>query len=190
MSKLLQKGNSKLGNDMAMFNLPATKQVCGRECPGCYAIREQKRYPTVLPAREARYEASMQPDFASNVRKEIRAMKNQPKHFRIHASGEFYSQGYLDTWARIAKDFPNIIFYAYTKRKKDFDFTTLESLPNVVIINSFHFKGLNYGPIDKAPKNAFVCPDTKNSDTQCGVTCQHCMIKGEADKKGVWFLRH
>jgi hypothetical protein len=188
MGRLIQKGNSKLG-DMAMFNLPATKQVCGRTCPGCYAIREQQRYPTVLPAREARYEASKKDDFADIVRKEIRSMRVQPKHFRIHASGEFYSQGYVDTWESVAKDFPNIIFYAYTKRKKEFNFSTIESLSNVVIIDSFHFKGLNYGPIDKAPLGAFVCPHQKGVEVQCGVDCTYCMTK-VAQTNGVYFVKH
>lgn len=32
--KLIQKGNSKLHN-MYMWNMPATKEVCNRICPGC-----------------------------------------------------------------------------------------------------------------------------------------------------------
>lgn len=190
MGKLIQKGNSKLGNDMAMFNLPANKQICGRECPGCYAIREQKRYPTVLPARLERFEASKQDGFIDIIKDEIKSLKTQPKHFRIHASGDFYSQEYINSWESVAKEFPKIIFYAYTKRKKDFDFTTLESLPNVVIINSFHFKGLNYGPLNEAPQGAFICPHQKGTDIQCGKDCQWCMTKGQADKQGVWFLNH
>ena len=40
---LIQKGNAKLiASDMMMFNLPAGKKVCGRECAGCYALKEQK----------------------------------------------------------------------------------------------------------------------------------------------------
>ena len=188
MKKLIQTKNAKL--NFPMFNLPASKQICGRECPGCYAIREQKRYPTVLPARVERYESSLNSDFTQRVVKEIKSLKTQPKHFRIHASGDFYSQDYISSWESIAKEFPNIIFYAYTKRKKDFNFSTLESLPNVVIINSFHFKGLNYGPLNEAPQGAFICPHQKGTDIQCGKDCEWCMTKGCADKQGVWFVKH
>ncbi len=34
---------------------------------------------------------------------------------RIHESGDFYSQMYFDAWLQVARNNPNIIFYAYTK---------------------------------------------------------------------------
>ena len=34
---------------------------------------------------------------------------------RIHIGGDFYSQVYFDSWVKVAKDNPNILFYAYTK---------------------------------------------------------------------------
>lgn len=34
---------------------------------------------------------------------------------RIHDSGDFFSQDYLDAWKAIAAAFPSVIFYAYTK---------------------------------------------------------------------------
>ena len=34
---------------------------------------------------------------------------------RIHDSGDFFSQDYLDAWKAIASAFPAVIFYAYTK---------------------------------------------------------------------------
>ena len=58
MEKLLKYENMKLKNQM-IFTLPATKDVCGRECPGCYAIKAQKRFPkTVLPYRQRMYDAA------------------------------------------------------------------------------------------------------------------------------------
>jgi hypothetical protein len=189
VKKLVQKGNQKLGSNILMFNIPANKTVCGRICPGCYAIKEQKRYPTVEPARQARYEATLQPDFVMRMKKELRAKKKLPKHFRIHSSGEFYSQQYINSWIKIAKEFPEITFFTYTKRKKDFDFSALESMSNVVIINSFQFKGLNYGRLEDVPEGAHVCPDRRNNDVQCGETCDFCMRK-EAQQKGVFFIKH
>jgi hypothetical protein len=35
--------------------------------------------------------------------------------FRIHDSGDFYSQEYFDAWISAAKAMPDILFYAYTK---------------------------------------------------------------------------
>lgn len=186
--KLIQKGNRKLSL-MYMFNLPATREVCGRECKGCYAIGEQKRYPNVLPARQSRYEASLQPDFVSRIKSEISNIRNKPKYFRIHSSGEFYDQAYINKWISIANSFPDIVFYTYTKRMKDFDFTKLKALPNVVLIDSFHYGRINYGKPSTIPSNAFVCPHQKGSSVTCGESCVYCMSK-QAEIKAPYFIQH
>lgn len=184
--KLIQKGNSKLHN-MYMFNLPATHAICNRICPGCYAAREQTRFPAILTARESRYTASIAPTFASTIISEINSLRTKPLYFRIHASGEFYSQAYIDSWHTIASAFPSITFYAYTKRLAHFDFSSLSSLPNFVLINSLHFRGLNYGPASSAPADAFICPS--HSGATCGDSCTYCMTK-TAQTNSVWFIKH
>lgn len=172
-----------------MFNLPATREICGMECRGCYAIGEQVRYPNVLPVRQARYEATLQPDFHRKIISEIKALRKRPNKFRVHSSGEFYSQPYVNAWETIAKNFPDITFYAYTKRTKDFDFSKLKALPNFVVINSFHYGGLNYGPLDKAPQNSFICPEQKGANITCGIDCSYCMDK-QAEHKAPYFKQH
>ncbi len=184
--KLIQKGNSKLHN-MYMFNLPATHAICNRICPGCYAAREQTRFPAILTARESRYTASTSPTFASTIISEINSLRTKPLYFRIHASGEFYSQAYIDSWYTIASSFPSITFYAYTKRLAHFDFSSLSSLSNFVLINSLHFRGLNYGPLSSAPTDAFICPS--HSGATCGDSCTYCMTK-TAQTDSVWFIKH
>lgn len=189
MSNLIQRGNAKLS--FPYFNLPATQQVCGRQCSGCYAASEEHRWPTVGKAREIRYQAALQPDFASRIKTELTSMRSQPSLFRIHASGEFFSQPYVNAWHNIASAFPAITFYAYTKRLKDFDFSALQSLSNVCVIDSFRFGGLNYGKLHRKPASAFLCPDYKgNTGVQCGVTCTYCMTKTGAATNGVFFLQH
>jgi hypothetical protein len=185
--KLIQPPNKKLHNTY-MFNLPATKEVCGRTCKGCYAIGEQKRYPNVLPARESRYEASLQLDFTSTIHNELANLRKRPKYFRIHASGEFYDQAYVNKWLSIIKRNPDIIFYAYTKRMKEFNFNEFMAQPNAVLINSFHYGGLNYGKLDKAPSGAFICPE-HTKQVKCGESCTYCMSK-PAQANGVWFKQH
>lgn len=184
--KLIQKGNSKLHN-MYMWNMPATTLQCGRICPNCYARREEARWPAVRKAREARYQASLQPDFSLRIIAELRALRKLPKYFRVHASSEFYSQAYIDSWHTIASAFPSITFYAYTKRLAHFDFSSLSSLPNFVLINSLHFRGLNYGPLSSAPTDAFICPS--HSGATCGQSCVYCMTK-TAQANSVWFVKH
>lgn len=186
MQRLIQPGNAKLHN-MYMFNLPASQQVCGRKCPGCYAIREQQRFPTVIEARNKRLEASKQEDFIATIISEINSLRTKPKWFRLHASGEFYSQSYINSWVTIAKAFPAITFYSYTKRLRHFDFKILQTLPNFVLIDSLHFGKLNYGRLEEAPSDAFICPS--HVGATCGQSCTHCMSK-QAQSNGVYFIKH
>jgi sulfatase maturation enzyme AslB (radical SAM superfamily) len=188
IKSLIQKGNTKLPSAY-MFNLPAGKEICNRTCSGCYAIKEQIRYPNVVAARNERYQAALQPDFSRRVIAELQALKRKPKYFRIHSSGDFFSQLYLNDWTRIATAVPEIIFYAYTKRSKDFDFSQFKSLPNTVLINSFHYGGLNYGKLDKAPPEAFICPHVKGSTIECLVDCTYCVTK-QAEIVAPYFQQH
>lgn len=184
---LIQLGNSKL--NFPYFNLPATKEVCGIECANCYARKEEHRWRNVAKARYNRLQATLQPDFANRIISEIKSLKQPPRWFRIHASGEFTTQVYINDWVKIVKSCPDITFYSYTKKKRKLDFTGLESLPNCVIIDSFHFGGLNYGPHSKAPKSAFICPHVKGSNIVCGETCTWCMSK-QAQQHSVYFIEH
>ena len=187
MAKLIQKGNAKLHN-MYMFNITASKQVCKRICPGCYAHKEQVRFPTtVLGAREQRLAEAFKPTFAQNIITELAALRTKPKYFRVHASGEFFSQDYINAWVTIINANPMITFYAYTKRLKHFDFSELANLSNFVLINSLQFGGLNYGPIELAPSTAFICPSYTGAT--CGLFCTYCMDK-QAQTNGVYFIQH
>lgn len=173
---------------MYMFNIQASKQTCGRICPGCYAHKEQVRFPTtVLGARESRFAESKLPTFASKINAELANLRTKPKYFRVHASGEFYSQEYIAAWEQIALANPNIIFYAYTKRLSHFDFSRLAEATNFVLINSLQFGGLNYGPKELAPSTAFICPSHEGAT--CGKSCTYCMTT-QAAQNGVFFIKH
>lgn len=190
-TNLIQTGNSKLkAAGTLMFNLPAGKITCGRVCVGCYALKEEARWPSVITARTTRLEASKQPSFVDDIQQELNKKRKLPRYFRIHSSGDFYSQAYIDKWEQITKNNPSVIFYAYTKQKRKFNFDGLAALPNFVLIDSLQYRRVNYGKKEKAPKGAFTCPEQKGSDTVCGVTCTYCQTKGEADVKGVWFVKH
>ena len=190
MSKepLLTRGNHKLSKNTLIFNLPAIPEVCGRVCPGCYAAKAQRIFPQVLPSRMRKLEISELEEFPSLIIKELTGTKKPFKYVRIHESGDFNSQSYIDKWTTIAKSFPQYIFYAYTKRLLDFDFTNFKALPNVVLINSLHFNRINYGKPGTEPPGAFICPASKS--TRCGIECTYCQTKGLADVRGVWFVKH
>lgn len=180
---LLTYQNSKLHNQL-IFDLPVDPAICGRQCPGCYALKAQRRFPAVLTSRLSKYTASQQPDFSSLVIAEITKCKRPLIAVRIHSSGEFYSQSYIDSWLTIATTLPNVKFYAFTKRLKDFDFSQLMSLPNVVIIDSLMHGRINYGKASTLLPTVFTCPNTS-----CGIQCTYCMTK-VAQSNGVQFVQH
>lgn len=198
VNKLLKFENLKLRNQL-IFTLPASKEVCGRICPGCYAVKAQVRFPkTVNAYRNRMYETSLEDDFVQKIKTEILQIKNKKnvEAVRIHESGDFYSQSYIDKWCKIAKELPEVSFYAFTKRKRDFDFSEIEALPNIVIIDSLKFNKLNYGPYEemlalKAQHGAMICPATYKgaSKDTCGVTCSWCWSK-KAQQFGTVFIQH
>ena len=185
MNRKLKAGN------IAVFNIPARKDICGRECPSCYAKKAQRLYKAVLPCRERNYQASLLPGFSAAMVKEIQALKKAPKAIRIHEAGDFYSQAYIDSWAKVAAAAPGMIFYAYTKRIKDFDFSALQALPNFIVIDSCKYHEVNFGDpafvqVLKA-HGAFVCPADKV--VSCGAGCDYCLTKN-AQATSVVFHKH
>ena len=108
--------NSKLGKKVAIFNLPSGKTCPGKtvECKNiCYAHKAERMYPSALKSRESNYKESKKKDFVDNMVAELR--KNKTKIVRIHESGDFYSQSYLDSWIVICKICKDIKFLAFTK---------------------------------------------------------------------------
>ena len=107
------------------FSLPAIATcpgagVCADKGKGfCFAYLEQIRYPSALAYRERMYELAKSGELVSVISEELdRLVKKagpQKLAVRIHASGDFYSAGYLLQWATIAQLYPDVSFYAYTK---------------------------------------------------------------------------
>ena len=180
----------KAGNIVA-YNLPARKDICGRECPSCYAKKAQKMYKAVLPYRERNYQESQLPGFSAAMIAEIKGLKRAPKAIRVHESGDFYSQAYIDSWAKVASALPGSVFYAYTKRIKEFDFSVISALPNFVIIDSCKYNAVNYGDhaftVAMQAHGAFLCPADKV--VSCGNGCDYCLDK-KAQQTSVVFTKH
>ena len=118
--------NGKLQNSSIYtyaFNLPAVET-----CPGagackeyCFALSEQKRYPSAMSYRQRSLELSKTVEFVPVVLAELDGLsklhekRNTTFAVRIHASGDFYSMSYMIDWLQIAESRPDIKFYAYTK---------------------------------------------------------------------------
>lgn len=56
-------------------------------------------------------------------------------HVRIHSSGDFFVQSYFDAWLEVAKRYPQIIFYAYTKSIK-FWLRKIDEIPANMVLTA------------------------------------------------------
>jgi hypothetical protein len=116
------------------FGIPAdydfkVKGVSMNTCPKalacrgvCYAKQGRYAQPNVIQARKHNLKLSLRPTFVRYIIADLNQMvvkskvcKKPYNVVRLHDSGDFYSQEYLDAWATIAATFPDVIFYAYTK---------------------------------------------------------------------------
>lgn len=111
-----------------IWNIPAVKTCPFRtkHCEKfCYARKAETAYPDCLPARERNFRASMESDFVELMTAYIHKACSHASYrnakevvVRIHESGDFYNQEYMDKWFAIASacaDIPNVRFMAYTK---------------------------------------------------------------------------
>lgn len=128
--------------DAVAFGIPALKSETGFiTCPMagacaaiCYARQGSYTWEPVRRAREANLAAIREGvhQFAADAIADLSHIK--ASIVRIHDSGDFFSQDYLDAWIFIARKFPEKTFYAYTKSLHlDFSFAP----KNLKITQSF-----------------------------------------------------
>jgi len=122
-------------------------------------------------------------------------LNRKDKYIRVHESGDFYSQEYLNKWIQIMKNCPDKSFLIYTQMY-DLDYS---NLPDNCILywtewydsKNVPSKGLRAYVIDdgtckiKDPvkttrfNNAHFCTKGKNSKLKCE-QCMYC-YKGKGD---------
>jgi hypothetical protein len=195
MNTMLQTGNSKLSTSVGIFNLPE-----GKTCPGrtpfcaevCYAKRRRckkgGRNDKVSAFRESNRLKSLSDSFVNDIVREIRFLG--VSKVRIHESGDFYSQEYLDKWIRIAERCPDVTFLAYTRC---FDILNFSDVPsNMIVYHSFDPTSRRTPRADEraaflVPSGSsaaevapgyFVCPakimKKKRIHNYCGTLCKRC----------------
>ncbi len=114
-TKLLIKGNAKLGPDILTWSIDHASclgktAVCDKVC---YVKDYMKRYNAVESAYKVRAIRSMEADFVPRVQLEI--IKSGCSLVRIHVCGDFYSLQYLQKWIDIATALPNVRFNCFTR---------------------------------------------------------------------------
>lgn len=130
--------------------------------------------------------------------------------FRIHESSDFFSQWYVDVWAKVIKERRNTYFWAYT-RSFDFNYSALTRNKNFALwastdnynineakqfVRRYRKSGTKHalGPWDrniKIPDSSFICPATNHKLDMNGACekCMLCVVK-KRTHKNVVFLNH
>jgi len=131
--------NTKILKSKGFWNygIPA-----GRTCPKagacaefCYAKKgNYTRFPTVKKAQMKRFKHTLSSTFVDDMIKHIKA-KRTCSAIRIHDSGDFYHQSYLNKWTIIALNCPEVKFYCYTK-SLHLNWKAFDALPNTKKIQS------------------------------------------------------
>lgn len=182
----LVKGNSKLSKNILIFDTTAGKEgTCVMNCKNCYAKKAQRLYKYSRLFRAINtYLAKNHIDILENLIVNQILRTENLSVIRLHSSGDFFSQDYVEMWDRIIKRFAYIKFYTYTKNF-NLDFSEIEKNKNFNLIRSLITINdnlvINYGDknhIEMLVKNGcFLCPATikENDKVVCGEDCSYCV---------------
>jgi hypothetical protein len=199
----MQSGNTKLDKSIKIFNLPA-----GKSCPNakdcyktCYARKAERRFPEINkkgeiakggPAVSRARNFRMAKEVPDLLKAQILKHLKKGDLVRIHESGEFFSQEYLDMWTEIVKARPDVTFYTYTKTEQMWNWSKIKALPNFNLVSSLINGKKNYGPEEEITITAKslgipICPCRKNNKVKCGIDCTICSTPGNS---AVLFVQH
>jgi hypothetical protein len=105
----------------------------------CFSASQEARLSNVYNKRKANFEALKNAKTEDGIYKVL--SENLPLNagvVRMHVSGDFFSPAYFKAFLRLARDNPNVLFYAYTKALRYWldNRDEVESLDNVVMTAS------------------------------------------------------
>jgi len=183
MRRLLSNHNHKLGR-LSSFALPLSTcdKTQNKQCRKyCYARYLFKIYSKYRAKMTYNYRISKSDRFVKLMNEEL---KEASLSVRIHVSGDFYSQKYLNKWLQIARMNPRQIFYCYTKSinldfgKRPRNFIVYLSDDQRVLQKEYkRFDGVAAISFDKKPIRGFRLCRHQADSIHCA-HCELCMHKG------------
>lgn len=114
----ISKGNRKIGRVMNVSLPPILSCANCSECQKlCYDIKAVLQYPNNVADARARNMALLLADRDEYFNRIIAAIKRRRKNkfFRWHVAGDITDIEYFDMMVKIARMFPDFIFWTYTK---------------------------------------------------------------------------
>lgn len=171
----VSKGNQKLGA-VPNVSLPPVK-ACGncKHCKhDCYALKSYRMYPSVRQSWDNNLSLARQkPTAYFGMVREFLA-KRSPRFFRWHVSGDILHQTYLENMCKIAREFPETAFLAFTKMHM-LDYSDLpdnltivfSAWPGMPVGEGMPIAWMQDGTETRVPDNALECPGNCESCGMC-----------------------
>lgn len=133
--------NRKLQSELKglTLSLPVVVTCPGSDpkgiCAKCYGKRGNYAFKNVKESSQANLDVYTINPIIFEIGLCGQLQRERPNYVRLHVTGDFFSQEYLEMWARVCEKYPSVKFYAYTK-SHHLDFNNLDVLDNVRIIRS------------------------------------------------------
>ena len=179
----ISKGNRKIGHVLNVSLPPVLTCANCNECKKyCYDIKACLQYPkTVIDARIRNYILmKYNPEkYFSDIRKACKGRRKN-KFFRWHVAGDIPTMEYFQNMIQIARDFPDFIFWTYTKNyslvNQYCDLFGKESIPVNLSIMFSEWKGMKMINPYNFPEFRCVFPGEKPTKgfTKCPGNCEIC----------------
>jgi hypothetical protein len=201
----LTYGNIKL-KGILVWDLPAvtTCPSCESCKSACYAVKAQLHYPMTMLFRWTNLLLYLvDPDWLEKrIIEQIVERSRGYDSLRIHASGDFFDQDYIDWWEGIVRylraqtAFGTASIYAYSKAENLLDLESLRSQGVNILSSILPGGGINFTPslkpkglrearemlsqANEAGAGAIICPATLSEGIKCGKkrwggSCTHCL---------------
>ena len=205
---VLIDGNEKIGKGVWHFStLPTNdeytfivngieyteKGTCPCHCVGCYATVGNYRYESTITSNGIKtWLVRHDIDFLYRaISAQIKADKI--RLLRVHASGDFCSEQYINMWKRISTENGNVTMWTYTKNP--IAENAFDDIQNFNVVKSvIAGKGFNFGHCDyilalyeylkSLDKKVYICRCGIDKNQHC-VNCSHC-----ATSDYVLFIEH
>jgi hypothetical protein len=156
MNELLKfsKGNAKLDKQIFNISLPS-----GFSCPGaldclskadpitgkitdgkdtkfrCFSASSEAVYTAVRDQRWHNFKLLAGKTMDQMKELIVTSLPSNANIIRVHVGGDFFNEDYFKAWLNTAKQFPSLIFYAYTK-SLNFWVNNLKDIPGNFKLNA------------------------------------------------------
>ncbi len=179
----ISKGNRKIGH---VLNVSLPPIITCANCTGCknycYDVKACLQYSnTVIDARIRNYilMKNNPEKYFSDIRKTLKNRRKN-KFFRWHVAGDIPNMDYFKNMIAIAKDFPDFIFWTYTKNyrlvNEYCELYGKDTIPENLSIMFSEWKGMDMINPFGFPEFRCIFPGEKPAKgyTKCPGNCEIC----------------